>query len=134
MAERSAKQRAPRRRGGTPLETLAAGIAHEVRNPLNALRINLRILEDELLEVAPDRGAHVYSVLAKIANEVASLDNFVSEFLRFARPARLKLEKMNVKSLLADLGTFIAPELAKNRIELVLALERGAPFIVADNF
>jgi signal transduction histidine kinase len=116
------------------MELVAAGIAHEVRNPLNALRINLRILEEELAGHVPDRGAHVYAVLAKIANEVASLDNFVSEFLRFARPPRLQLEVVPVKSLLADLANFIAPELARKGVRLALALERGPTFVDADNF
>jgi signal transduction histidine kinase len=116
------------------IEALAAGIAHEVRNPLNALQINLRILEQELGELVADRGAHVYSVLAKISNEVASLDNFVSEFLRFARPPRLKLENVQVKLLLADLATFLGPEADKKGVRLVLALERGPARVAADNF
>jgi signal transduction histidine kinase len=116
------------------MEALAAGIAHEVRNPLNALQINLRILEEELAGVLPDRGAHVYSVLTKIANEVASLDQFVSEFLRFARPPRLKLETIQIKRLLSDLGTFLTPELSKKGVGLDLALERGPSFVTADNF
>jgi signal transduction histidine kinase len=116
------------------MEAVGAGIAHEVRNPLNALQINLRILEQELSDIVPDRGAHVYAVLASIANEVASLDNFVAEFLRFARPPRLKTETVQVKSLLADLMMFLSPELRKNHIELVLALDRGPSFVTADNF
>ena len=116
------------------MEAVAAGIAHEVRNPLNALQINLRILEQELAGHIPDRGEKVYAVLAKIASEVASLDNFVSEFLRFARPPRLRPEVVQVKSLLTDLATFIAPELGKKGVGLVLALERGPAFVVADNF
>jgi len=116
------------------IEVVAAGIAHEVRNPLNALQINLRILEQELSEVVADRDAHVYSVLAKISNELASLDHFVSEFLRFARPPRLKIETLNVKSLLGDLVTFIAPELDKKDIQLTVALDKGPAVIAADNF
>jgi signal transduction histidine kinase len=116
------------------MEALAAGIAHEVRNPLNALQINLRILEEELHEVIADRGAHVYLVLAKIANEVASLDNFVSEFLRFARPPRLKREPLHVRSMLTDLATFLSPELAKKGVALRLSLERGPALASADSF
>ena len=80
--------------GDTSLvEAIAAGIAHEVRNPLNALQINLGILEQELSEIVPDRGSHVFEVIGKIAGELRSLDNFVTEFLRFARPPRLALER-----------------------------------------
>jgi signal transduction histidine kinase len=116
------------------MEAVAAGIAHEVRNPLNALQINIRILEQELSEVLPDRTARVYSVLSKIANEVASLDNFVAEFLRFARPPRLKVELIQVKALLSDLTTFLAPEFTKKNVRMSLALEKGPSFVSADNF
>ena len=51
-------------------ESIAAGIAHEVRNPLNALQINLGILEQELSEIVPDRTSHVFEVVAKIAREL----------------------------------------------------------------
>lgn len=116
------------------MEALAAGIAHEVRNPLNALQINLRILEQELAEIVPDRHAHIFSVLAKIAHELSSLDNFVSEFLRFARPPQLKLETVQVKALLSDLATFLLPEFGRRSVNLKLALDRGPAFLTADNF
>ena len=116
------------------MEAVAAGIAHEVRNPLNALQINLRILEGELHALVPDRNTMVYSVPSKIANELTSLDNFVTEFLRFARPPRLKLETLQVKALLADLVAFITPEVAKKNVRLTLALDKGPAFIAADSF
>ena len=52
------------------IETLAAGVAHEVRNPLSLVQINLNILEQELLECVPDRDAHVFKVLRNIAGEI----------------------------------------------------------------
>jgi signal transduction histidine kinase len=120
---------------GRPLiEAVAAGIAHEVRNPLNALQINVRILEEELRDLVPDANAHVYSVLAKIGSELTSLDNFVSEFLRFARPPRLKLEAVHVRPLLSDLAMFIGPECAKKGVTLAVAVDSGPVVVSADNF
>jgi signal transduction histidine kinase len=116
------------------IEAVAAGIAHEVRNPLNAVQINLRILEQELTDLVPDREAHVYSVLATISREIASLDHFVSEFLRYARPPRLRVETVHVKALLTDLATFLAPEFGKRNVKLALALDQGPAHVGADNF
>jgi two-component system, NtrC family, sensor kinase len=116
------------------IEAVAAGIAHEVRNPLNALQINLQILDQELRELVPDRAAHVYSVLGKISREVNSLDNFVSEFLRYARPPRLKLERVPVRQLLGDLVTFLGPQFAEKEVALLLSAAHGPKVIRADSF
>lgn len=118
----------------TLVEAIAAGIAHEVRNPLNALQINLGILEQELSEIVPDHGSHVFEVIGKIAGELRSLDNFVTEFLRFARPPRPALEPVAVRPLLADLATFIGPECSGKRVSLSLTAEGGPETAMADPF
>jgi two-component system, NtrC family, sensor kinase len=105
-----------------------------VRNPLNALQINLGILEQELSEIVPDRSRHVFEVIGRIAGELRSLDNFVTEFLRFARPPRPKLEPVAVRALLADLATFIGPECARKGVSLSLAVEGGPETVAADGF
>ncbi|MCC6994189.1 MAG: hypothetical protein IT370_06125 [Deltaproteobacteria bacterium] len=105
-----------------------------MRNPLNALQINVGILEQELAALVPDQKAHVYLVLAKISSELTSLDNFVSEFLRYARPPRLKLEAVNIRPLLNDLAMFISPECAKKGVALTLSLDAGPVVVVVDNF
>ena len=121
--------------GEPPLvEAIAAGIAHEVRNPLNALQINLEILEEEISEIVPDRRSHVFEVIGKIAGELRSLDNFVTEFLRFARPPRLNREPVAVRLLLADLVTFIGPECSRKGVSLSLSAFGGPETVVADGF
>ena len=115
------------------IETLAAGVAHEVRNPLNSVQINLSILEQELLESLPDRDAHVFKVLRNIAAEIKRLDDFVSEFLRFARPPRLNVERLPVRPLITDLAGFITPECSKKGVTLDLDL-RGPASASLDGF
>ncbi len=118
--------------GRVPLEVIAAGIAHEVRNPLNALQINLSILEQELSEIVPDRSSHVFEVIGKITKELRSLDNFVTEFLRYAGAPPLKPDTLAVRGLLEDLATFIAPECARKGVSLSLSAAAGPQQIVAD--
>jgi signal transduction histidine kinase len=107
------------------IETLAAGVAHEVRNPLNSVQINVGILEQELLELLPDRDAHVFTVLRKIAGEIKRLDDFVSEFLRFARLPRRNVERLQVRPLVTDLVAFITPECSKKGV--MLDVDLGGP-------
>lgn len=115
------------------IETVAAGVAHEVRNPLNSVQINLAILEEELADLVPDRRAHVFAVLAKIAGEIKRLDDFVSEFLRFARPPEPRVERLAVRPLLADLVGFMAPECTKKKVTLGLDV-RGSETAWVDGF
>lgn len=127
----------PGRPGGLepPLvEAIAAGIAHEVRNPLNALQINLGILEQELSEIVPDRSSHVFELVARIGRELRSLDEFVAEFLRFARPPQPALEPVALGPLLSDLVAFIGPECARKGVSLSLSLEAGPESVTADAF
>jgi signal transduction histidine kinase len=116
------------------IESVAAGIAHEVRNPLNALQINLRILEQALAPVLPDREAHAYEVLRTIASELSSLDHFVCEFLRYARPPQLRVERVALPDVLADLATFIGPECDRKQVQLRIEAAPGLPPVVADRF
>jgi signal transduction histidine kinase len=126
--ERSAEPEAPL------VEAIAAGIAHEVRNPLNALQINLSILEQELSEVMPDRSSHVFELVARIARELRSLDEFVTEFLRFARPTPPVLEPVALGPLLADLVSLVGPECAQKGVTLSLGLDAGPDTVLADGF
>jgi signal transduction histidine kinase len=136
---RVAAERDADRSGAPPeeaalVEAIAAGIAHEVRNPLNALQINLGILEHEISEIVPDRRSHVFEVMARIAGELRSLDDFVTEFLRFARPPRPRFERVAVRPLLEDLVAFIGPECARKGVSLSRASEGGPDEVLADGF
>jgi signal transduction histidine kinase len=119
---------------GSFIETIAAGIAHEIRNPLNALQINLQILEQEIRERIAESDARVYEVLSKISSELASLDNFVAEFLRFARPPKLKIETVQVRQLLADIVTFLGPQFRDRQVSLRLVVGERCRSVAADSF
>jgi len=113
------------------LETLAAGVAHEVRNPLNSLQINVGILEQDLLDLEVEPDAHAFLVLRRIAGEIKRLDDFVSEFLRFARLPQPRLERHSVRLLLADLAAFLKPEFSKKGVALDCE-SRGTEFVWID--
>ena len=115
------------------IETLAAGVAHEIRNPLNSVQINLSVLQQELALLVPDRRAHVFALVAKIAGEIKRLDDFVSEFLRFTRPPKLNVERLPVRPLLTDLAAFITPECSKKGVALDVDL-RGPDTAWVDGF
>jgi signal transduction histidine kinase len=105
------------------LGRLMAGVAHEVKNPLNAMTIHLELLKQKLARqpvaaavsagppitgtaAAPDVEKHVNV----IANEIRRLDEVLIGFLKFARPDELKLQPMKLASLISDVASASAPE------------------------
>jgi PAS domain S-box-containing protein len=83
------------------LGTMAAGLAHELRNPLNAASLQLRVVQRKLgRQDQPDIEAAVRSATAA-ADEVQRLSLLVDEFLEFARPQPLELERLDLRALVA---------------------------------
>ena len=94
------------------LYTLVNSLAHEIRNPLNALAVNLNLLARE---VGEGPGA---AKLATALKEIRRLDDLLTEFLRFARPKEAKPRELSLGRLLHELETFIAPVAAKDGVTL----------------
>ncbi|HNX51637.1 MAG TPA: ATP-binding protein [Thermoanaerobaculaceae bacterium] len=95
------------------LGTLAANLAHEIRNPLNAISINLELLEEELGERLPPPDS---TALAR--REVGRLARLVNDFLVYARPATPSPEAVGVPALLQDVEALLRPECDRAGIEL----------------
>jgi signal transduction histidine kinase len=106
------------------LGSLAANLAHEIRNPLNALSINLELLEEDL----EARKTKVDTV-EFARREVGRLSRLVNDFLVYARPAAPAMEEFAAAELLADVCTLLAPTCERFGVELDLqaseALVRG---------
>jgi signal transduction histidine kinase len=88
------------------LGTLAANLAHEIRNPLNSINLNLELLDEDL----GARDDESRSSLVKTRREVGRLAKLVSDFLTYARPSEPCLEPVRVAPLLADVAAFLDAE------------------------
>ena len=88
------------------LGRLTSGVAHEVKNPLNAMRIHLELLRARLGASQPA----VRENLDVIAQEIVRLDRVVQGFLKFVRPEEMRLAPVDVKALLSEVARLMAPE------------------------
>jgi two-component system sensor histidine kinase HydH len=94
------------------LYTLVSSLAHEIRNPLNALSVNLNLLSRE---IGDGPGS---DKLAAALKEIRRLDDLLTAFMRFARPREAKPRELDLGRLLSELKTFIAPVAAKDNVAL----------------
>lgn len=97
---------------------LAAGVAHEIGNPLNSLTIHLQLLDRELAgEGALDREA-MKELVGVARREVERLDQIITQFLRALRPSRPALERASLREILEEALGFLRHEI-KDRDVLV---------------
>ncbi|OHB77312.1 MAG: hypothetical protein A2Z34_00230 [Planctomycetes bacterium RBG_16_59_8] len=105
--------------------TLAAGIAHEVKNPLSALAVNLQLLEENVSgSENPRKVAHYLEVLT---SEVRRLNAIVDNFIDFARPRPMEMSPCSVEEILRSIITLVAPQCEAKRIALEGCDVTGTP-------
>ncbi|MFY9824742.1 MAG: ATP-binding protein [Thermoanaerobaculia bacterium] len=102
--------------------TLASGLAHEIRNPLNSLNLNMQMLEEEIGERGSAHSAHSAPtgkrLLSITRSEINRLERLVTDFLAYAKPRPLELEEMPAVRLLDRLREVLAGEIQKRRAQI----------------
>jgi PAS domain S-box-containing protein len=111
------------------LGRITAGVAHEVKNPLNSMRLWLENLK-ETLPAEKDAGAQ--QAVQVLDKEIDRLDTVVKRFLDFTRPIEVKLESTDLAELLRDVVSVSKPQLQKAGVQAEELLGNGVPEVWAD--
>jgi PAS domain S-box-containing protein len=109
--------------------TLAAGLAHEVRNPLNSATLQLQVLRRRVERGVPSE--NLAPVLSLIEDEIRRLEHLVSDFLAFAQPRPMAFKRTELRSLVESVAELIRPEAESHGIELALSLDSNAGHVEA---
>jgi PAS domain S-box-containing protein len=104
--------------------TLAAGLAHEIRNPLHGAQLHLTFLERQLHGHAID-DREVDEALVVVRREILRLSKLVTEFLDFAKPHPLDRRDVDVREVLQEVASLVGPESELAGVELALDLPRS---------
>lgn len=109
------------------LSRLTAGIAHEIKNPLNATMIHLELLK---MQVTGTPGALEH--VSVIAAQVRRLDEVVQGFLKFTRPEDLRLQPVALAPVFDGLMPVISAEASKNRVDVRVDVPADLPPVQGD--
>jgi PAS domain S-box-containing protein len=114
------------------LTTLAAGVAHEIKNPLGSIGIHIQLIEKALKDgKKPDIPA-IEGYLAVVDEEIERLNGIVIDFLFAVRPMNTELEERDLNLLLEDLCAFMQYELTAAGVSLRKEFEEGLPKVMID--
>jgi PAS domain S-box-containing protein len=97
---------------------LTRSVAHEVKNPINAIVLHLQLLRSKLQQVDPDTSRH----MEIIGNEIHRLDRVVQILVDFTRPRDLHLEEIDVCRLLEDVASLAAPDAEQHGVVITREL------------
>lgn len=110
------------------LGRITAGVAHEVKNPLNSMRIWLENLKASL----PEAGGMPAQAVRILDTEIDRLDSVVKRFLDFTRPPEMHQEESSLKEILEEVVVVERPEFAKANIKLDARLDSDVPNVLVD--
>jgi PAS domain S-box-containing protein len=148
--KRSREARMRRMENLASLTTLAAGVAHEIKNPLGSLSIHVQLIqktmdankklyfnahpaEDPLSGVGPTEYFRLFDkYLAVINEEIDRLNRIVVDFLFAVRPMDMQLRSGNINTVITAMAEFVSFELEEAGIECVLDLQEDLPLINFD--
>ena len=109
--------------------TLASGLAHEIRSPLNSLNLNMQMLEEEAVQ--SDRSSN-HRLFAITRSEITRLENLVTDFLSYARPRPLQPRRVRAVDLLVQLRDVLAGQLRQGSFDVAVTDRTGGAEVAVD--
>ena len=114
------------------LTTLAAGVAHEIKNPLGAISIHLQLMQKTLAKSGAKTVPLADKYFGILNEEVDRLNRIVVDFLFAVRPMSLELREGDLNSLVAEVAEFVRAELEQSKIRLLVELDEKLPPVLID--
>jgi signal transduction histidine kinase len=114
------------------LGQLASGLAHEIRNPLSTLSMNLQLLREDWSNPVSEREQRGAKKIDVILRETLRLDRILEDLLRFSAGHKLRLERVQVNTVVDELLDFFTPQAEQAKVRLARTLAPSLPGAEAD--
>ena len=115
------------------MTTMAAGIAHEIKNPLAAMKIHLQLMRKSLANKGSITAEGAERYLSVLDEEIDHLNKIAVDFLFAVRPMNIELRLGSIEPVIMDLVTFLTPEADEKKIEVRCCVEKFLPRIELDS-
>lgn len=113
-------------------KNLAAGIAHEIKNPINTVGLITDYLQTNLSPDSSEKRYEFFKLTENMRNELKRINRIVEGFLRLTRPDVYNFKKENINSIINYSVSTLEPEVIKHGIKVHLKLTPRLPYIKAD--
>jgi PAS domain S-box-containing protein len=110
------------------LGRLTSGVAHEIKNPLNAMVIHVELLRQKLGKGSPEARGY----LDVLEEEIRRLDGVIQGFLKFTRPEELQLEAIRIEEVLSEASRLLVGEVERNGIRMETHIAPDLPQVYGD--
>lgn len=114
------------------IAALAGGLAHEIRNPLSTMTLNLELIEEDLAESETPRDRRMLKRARTVRTECRRLEMILESFLEFARAGHLEPCTCDVNATLRDFAAFFQPQAQERNVEVRLHLAASLPHVCLD--
>lgn len=111
---------------------LAGGLAHEIKNPLGTLNLNLQLLKEDLEKTAAPKEKRLCKKIDVIQREALRLEEILNDFLRYARGPQPTLAECNINRVVDEVMSFIAPEMTLHKVQLRTHYDENIPKVKLD--
>ena len=116
----------------TEIARLAGGLAHEIKNPLSTIRLNMELLAEDFGEAETPRDRRALKKVEVVQRECQRLQDLLDDFLNFAKVRNPKLEPDDLNLLVKEVLDFFAPQASEAAIDMVDYLASDLPMVLLD--
>jgi len=111
---------------------LGSAIAHEIRNPLNYINLTLDHLRSKFVPEDQEKKPVFEKLVTQIKAEVARIDQQISDFLNYSRPANVNLKPLSARTVIEDSLRIVEGQAAENNIRISVVEHEDVPSVMAD--
>ncbi len=109
------------------LGSLAAGLAHEIKNPLSTMTLNLQLLKEDWADAQSPRDKKTLAKIDVLQKEVKRLEEILNDFLRFARGPKLAVREADLNAVVEEMLDFVMPETVRQGVHVRCVLDDTLP-------